>query len=95
MVGTKKVFQGQVVQVVGQVNGDEVVVQLPDGSRQPVNRGELTDLPKAESNRPIITKGAEAPVDAPPPVVPPVDPSPSTSDAPPAPPADTATPPTQ
>lgn len=60
MVGEQKFYQGQRVQVMGIVNGDEVVVQLPDGSRRPVNRAELSDPPKAESNRPIITKGAEA-----------------------------------
>ncbi len=60
MVGERRIYQGQVVQVMGIVNGDEVVVQMPDGSRQPVYRRDLSELPKPESNRPITTKGAES-----------------------------------
>lgn len=59
MVGETKIYQGQRVQVMGVVNGDEVVVQFADGSRQPVLRSDLTDPPKPASNRPIITKGVD------------------------------------
>lgn len=58
MVGETKIYSGQRVQVMGIVNGDEVVVQLPDGKRKPVYRSELSDVPAPQSNRPIITKGA-------------------------------------
>lgn len=92
MVGEKKVYQGQVVNVVGIVNGDEVVIQFPDGSRAPVYRSALSDLPKPESNRPIITKSEEMTV-PPEPVVnnstePPVPSEPPPAEPPPAPPAD-------
>jgi len=88
VVGEKKIYQGQVVDVVYQVNGDEFVIQFPNGERKAdVPSRELSDLPKPASNRPIITKGAEGQSPEPPagdvpPVVPPVEP-PKTEDAPP------------
>ena len=55
-VGDEAIYQGQRVKIVYEVNGDEVVIQLPDGTRKPVSDRELSAVPGPAAPRPMIAK---------------------------------------